>query len=371
MTAVAICIAAFAMSAAAQTNTFPASGNVGIGTTAPTSEKLVVAGGVDLQAPASTPIGDGGLGLSFESYGGRIQSFQNEPLILNPLGNNVGIGTTSPGARLQVVGNSNEIQLAVQANGVQNTDSQIFSIQNSLGNVTWFNGSGNLILNNGANGSSSLDAASLISTNSNQSINIHPGGATGVYLANTGNVGIGTTSPAAKLDVAGSINISSAGGGITFPNGGGTQSVAWTGVLCGGDYAESVDVSGQRTNYRPGDVLVIGAESGSDVAKSSEPYSTLVLGVYATKPGVVGRRQTTDAKTSTTEVPMAMVGIVPTRVSAENGAIHRGDLLVTSSTMGYAMKGTDRSRMLGAVIGKALGSLDSGTGVIEVAITLQ
>ena len=35
------------------------------------------------------------------------------------------------------------------------------------------------------------------------------------------------------------------------------------------------------------------------------------------------------------------------------------------------MKSTDRSQMLGAVIGKALGSLDSGTGVIEVLVTLQ
>ena len=68
---------------------------------------------------------------------------------------------------------------------------------------------------------------------------------------------------------------------------------------------------------------------------------------------------------------MAMTGIVPTKVSAENGPIKAGDLLVSSSTLGYAMKGTDRSRMLGAVIGKALGHLDSGTGVIEVVVTLQ
>ena len=68
---------------------------------------------------------------------------------------------------------------------------------------------------------------------------------------------------------------------------------------------------------------------------------------------------------------MAMLGIVPTKVSAENGPIHRGDLLVTSSTPGYAMKGTDPSRLIGSVVGKALGSLDSGTGVIEVVVTLQ
>jgi hypothetical protein len=68
---------------------------------------------------------------------------------------------------------------------------------------------------------------------------------------------------------------------------------------------------------------------------------------------------------------MAMVGIVPTKVTAENGSIHKGDLLVSSSTPGYAMKGTDRNRMLGAVLGKAMGSLDSGTGVIQVLVTLQ
>lgn len=82
-----------------------------------------------------------------------------------------------------------------------------------------------------------------------------------------------------------------------------------------------------------------------------------------------GRRPSDPASAS--EVPMAMVGRVPTKVSAENGSIKVGDLLVTSSTIGYAMKGTDRSQMLGAVIGKALGPLDAGTGVIEVLVTLQ
>ena len=48
-----------------------------------------------------------------------------------------------------------------------------------------------------------------------------------------------------------------------------------------------------------------------------------------------------------------------------------GDLLVTSSTPGHAMKGTDRSRMLGAVVGKALEPLAAGKGVIQVLVTLQ
>jgi hypothetical protein len=95
----------------------------------------------------------------------------------------------------------------------------------------------------------------------------------------------------------------------------------------------------------------------------------MVAGIFATKPGVVGRRESLVKDSA--EIPMAMVGIVPTKVTAENGPIHRGDLLVTSSMGGYAMKGTDRTRLVGAVIGKAMGSLDSGDGVIEVLVTLQ
>jgi len=71
------------------------------------------------------------------------------------------------------------------------------------------------------------------------------------------------------------------------------------------------------------------------------------------------------------EVPLAVVGIVPCKVTAENGPVVAGDLLVTSSTPGYAMKGTDRSRMLGAVVGKALEPLREGTSVIQVLVTLQ
>jgi len=191
------------------------------------------------------------------------------------------------------------------------------------------------------------------------------------FTPNGGNVGIGTTTPGAKLEVSGNILLTpGSGASITFPDGT-KQGTAWTGMTCGGDYAESVDVSGDRANYEPGDVLVIDPNAPGKILKSVEPYSTLVSGIYSTKPGVVGRRQAGDPKNSTNEIPMAMVGIVPTKVSTENGPIRTGDLLVASATMGHAMKGTDRSRMLGAVIGKAFGNLDSGTGVIEVLVTLQ
>lgn len=137
----------------------------------------------------------------------------------------------------------------------------------------------------------------------------------------------------------------------------------------GADYAESVAIRGTRDEYQPGDVLVIDPDSDRRFAISTKPYSTRVAGIVSTKPGIVG--STHPLTDDVDEVPLAMVGIVPCRVSAENGPIRRGDLLVTSSTPGYAMRGTDRSLMTGAIVGKALQNLESGTGVVEILVSLQ
>ena len=107
------------------------------------------------------------------------------------------------------------------------------------------------------------------------------------------------------------------------------------------------------------------------LALSQQPYSTLVAGIYSTKPGMLGSNRKLTDGVAKDEVPLAVVGIVPCKVSAENGAIQVGDLLVASSTPGHAMKGTDRSKMLGAVVGKSLEPLREGKGVVQVLVTLQ
>jgi hypothetical protein len=139
----------------------------------------------------------------------------------------------------------------------------------------------------------------------------------------------------------------------------------------GADFAEEFTVAGASTDYQPGDVLVIDRDSDRRVGRSQEAYSTFVAGIYSTKPGMIGSPRGIDEGASTPEIPMAMVGVVPTKVTAENGPIARGDLLVTSSKAGYAMRGTDRSKMVGAVVGKALQPLEKGEGVIQVLVTLQ
>ncbi len=139
----------------------------------------------------------------------------------------------------------------------------------------------------------------------------------------------------------------------------------------GADFAESMAVTGKRGGYAAGDLLVIDPGAKRHLALAQKPYSTLVAGVYSTKPGMLGSTRNMDAPGANDEIPLAVVGIVPCKVSAENGPIRAGDLLVASSTLGHAMKGTDRARMLGAVVGKALEPLPTGTGVIQVLVTLQ
>ena len=132
----------------------------------------------------------------------------------------------------------------------------------------------------------------------------------------------------------------------------------------GADFAElfpAVD------GLEPGDVLVIGADGR--LTRSTQAYQPTVVGVYSTKPGLVGG--VTDDTDWASKVPLAVVGIVPVKASAENGPIRPGDLLVASSTPGHAMRCEGIEKCFGRVLGKALESLDEGTGVIQMLVMLQ
>lgn len=143
----------------------------------------------------------------------------------------------------------------------------------------------------------------------------------------------------------------------------------------GADVAEMFDVEGARESYEPGDVLVISERTDRTVEKSASPVSTKVVGVYATKPGVVLTERGLDESLSDM-VPMGVIGVIPTKVCNENGPIKRGDLLVTSSKPGHAMKAVsekgDGVFPSGAVIGKALENFEAGeTGLIKVLVNVK
>jgi len=190
----------------------------------------------------------------------------------------------------------------------------------------------------------------------------------------------------------------------------GDGNVTADGAFTGGgaDLAEMIAVTGARADYEPGDVLVISADQVRAVALSSQPNDTSVIGVYSTQPGFVGRpgADYDEDKSSSTQgladerivrnsaaeeveiielasdgdqdtIPVAIAGIVPVKVSAENGPIQPGDLLTTASLVGHAMKaglvdvGGVGIYRPGTIVGKALEPLAEGTGVIQVLVMLQ
>ncbi len=139
----------------------------------------------------------------------------------------------------------------------------------------------------------------------------------------------------------------------------------------GADIAEAFDVTGTTDQYEPGDVLAIATGKDRAVEKSAGAYSTLVAGVYATKPGVLLTEENIDSDLAG-KVPMGVIGVIPTKVCTEGGAIKRGDLIVTSSISGVAMKADPGKVKIGQVIGKALQDYNTnGVGKINILVSIK
>lgn len=176
-----------------------------------------------------------------------------------------------------------------------------------------------------------------------------------VTVLGTGNVGIGTTTPAKSLDVVGDINAS---GTITAGN---IQAKYQ-------DVAEWVESSQELA---PGTVVVLDRKRSNQVSASSESYDSRVAGVISLRPGLeLGEK-------AEGRVLVATTGRVKVKVDAGDGPIEIGDLLVTSEREGYAMRsvpvdvGGVRLHRPGTLIGKALEPLAKGTGEILVLLSLQ
>ena len=154
----------------------------------------------------------------------------------------------------------------------------------------------------------------------------------------------------------------------------------------GADFAEMIEVSTGAHSVEAGDLLVIDPTRPRSVLRSATARSTLVFGVYSTEPGFVGSEREfdepdpfcsgsalalthQDMADRFDEVPVAVLGIVPVKASAENGPIHPGDLLVSASTPGHVMR--DERPRAGSIVGKAMGSLAEGRGILTILVTLQ
>lgn len=137
--------------------------------------------------------------------------------------------------------------------------------------------------------------------------------------------------------------------------------------LPGADCAEQFQFA-DCAEVEPGDVVVI-TDTG-DLERSGKAYDRRVAGVVsgagAYRPGIV-----LDSKAGRERRPVALVGKVYCKVDARFGPIGVGDLLTSSPTAGHAMRAAEPDRAFGAVIGKALGALASGQGLVPMLVCLQ
>ena len=128
------------------------------------------------------------------------------------------------------------------------------------------------------------------------------------------------------------------------------------------DIAEWVHMT---TPAEPGDVVEHDPGQPGCHHKSTRPLSSLVAGVISTEPGVV--LGASDSRVG--QALLALMGIVPVKVTDEGGPIQPGDLLVTSSTPGHAMRWAGEGPCPCALVGKALEPMTDETGVILVLLT--
>jgi hypothetical protein len=245
---------------------------------------------------------------------------------LNAFGN-VGIGTATPASKLTV-------QTPTANYGVTHTDGNI-----AMG--TWV-------------GTGISGTGGWFGTRSNHSLHFFTNDSrTRMTITPAGDVGIGTTDPAALLHVAGAMRV-----GVLQITG-------------GSDLAEPFEVSEAET-IQPGMVVAIDPEQPGRLRLADKSYDRTVAGIVSgangIKPGLTMKQEGTLANGS---LPVALTGRVYCWADASNGPIEPGDLLTTSAIPGHAMKVSDPAKAQGAIIGKAMTGLTKGRGLVLVLVSLQ
>ena len=238
-------------------------------------------------------------------------------------------------------------------------------------------------------------------------------GSTKLIVKNDGKVGIGTSIPQAGLHLNGTdypssfmflesdtgedagihfyegstvkwhIFNSSSDGGLRISNSAdstvlfaeqstGKVAVRVLEITGGSDLSEQFDIRGAQDTVKPGMLVSIDPKRAGKLIISNASYDTKVAGIISGAGGVKpGMMMGQEGSKADGDYPVALTGRVYCWADASNGAIIPGDLLTTSSTLGHAMKVSNHNKALGAIIGKAMTSLEEDKGLVLVLVSLQ
>jgi hypothetical protein len=177
-----------------------------------------------------------------------------------------------------------------------------------------------------------------------------PGSANGIAINTSGNVGIGTLDPTAKLQVVG------------------TARASVLEITGGLDLAEHFEIA---EGGKPGLVVAINPHNSGQFSIARGAYNRRVAGIISGANQLSAGMVLSGGKQSKASMPIALSGRVWVYCDATRHGIRPGDLLTTSNTAGHAMKVINYTRAQGAVIGKAMTELKSGRGLVLVLVTLQ
>jgi hypothetical protein len=138
----------------------------------------------------------------------------------------------------------------------------------------------------------------------------------------------------------------------------------------GSDLAEPFS-SEDEESVEPGTLMVIDENHPGKLRISDQEYDPKIAGIVSGAGGIrPGLTLQQDGVTSG-PIMVAIAGRVYCKADASGGPIKPGDLLTSSTTSGHVMKATDKNRANGAVIGKAMSSLEHGQGLVLVLVNLQ
>ncbi|MBI3588890.1 MAG: hypothetical protein HY093_00540, partial [Candidatus Liptonbacteria bacterium] len=148
-----------------------------------------------------------------------------------------------------------------------------------------------------------------------------------------------------------------------------STSITARGTITGGmaDVGEFVKVVGDESTYQAGDVLSIAVADSISFEKSKEAYNPWLAGVVTETAGLIAG----GGEDGRSRTVMALAGRVPVKVTGENGPIKQGDALTSASREGYAMKATRLGRTVAVALESFSGTTASDDGKIMALINLS